>query len=348
MRGIMLVVLLLCFSVGDLFAQCGPDGCQIPRGPDTSGWRSAAPPSTRQQPPANQSPGDQSVPDAVRQCRDSIVKIKNGSWGGSGTYIGDGLVISCEHVCRGAQSIDVTFPTGETMQATVLGQDHDADLAVAQLTAPPPAGALGVPVVTEEARPGERIYMAGYGSNRSLVCVPGTIRDVSGMTMAYDPTNRQTRMRRTTEATGNTEAGDSGGAWLTEGGKLRGVHWGGAAGSASATTDYATFLKGICDRNRKPFPPPVTPPFNAGPILDRLGQVEVKIDVMGRTLVEVTRTTNSLADLAERMDGRLVKLETPPPEPEQPAKNNMLQWLAIAAGVLGAVALFYQTGGGGS
>ncbi len=346
---VLLLFLMLLPMPGQIYAQCGsgscgPGGCQIPgSAPPSTGWRSASPPGAVARRPLIDLPANPityDIPDAVADCRDSIVKIRAGEWGGSGTYIGDGLVITCEHVCRGASEVKVYFPTGEEMTANVIAAENGSDLAVVQLVGTPPHTARGVPVCTTPAATGERIFAAGYGPDNTLVCVPGSITDLSKYTMAVDTRGGGRVWKRpTAEATGHSLPGDSGGAWITEDGHLRAVLWGGRPGEncVTATTEYCEWLRGVCNGIRRPFPPPVTPPtppFDPSPLQDRIGKVEVKV-----------------GDL----DVLVGRLAAPPPPPiEEPVEEDgddgtTLLILSVVAGIitlLVAGGIFFAAGGG--
>lgn len=311
-RAVWLAALLLaaaCCLPSNVSGQCGPEGCS---------------PATRPARPLVPVAPPQEIPEAVRQCYNSLVSIRCGSWGGSGTYLGDKLVITCEHVLRDASgTARVEFPSGAAINARVLATEPAADLALLELLQPAPAEAAGIALAEGEPALGELVYSAGYGRSRKLMISAGRISNLDQFTVAYDPTNGSRRMRKTTEATGVNESGDSGGAWLTPQGKLRGVVWGGRQqdGTVSATTEFGGFLRDACDRWRRPFPQPGPPPSQPAP------PPAAPVD---------------LAPIFQRLDAidkRLAAMEKPP---EDKSDNTALTWLAmLAAGIAGAV-MYYR------
>ncbi len=305
-----------CFGFGICFvvlvstapAQCGPEGCRLPASPA----RPLVPPAL---------PDD--VPEAVRQCYHSLVRIRCQSWGGSGTYLGSGLVITCEHVLRRAQgSAEVEFPGGTRLQAKVLAADHASDLALLELLGDPPAEARGVAVCDGPPAVGEAVYSAGYGRLRTLMISAGRISNLEQTTIACDPTDGSRRFRKTAEATGLTEAGDSGGAWLTRDGRLRAVVWGGRPEdrTVSATIEFGGFLRGACDRWRRPFPQPEPPaaPAAPPPVRIDLGPIQVRLDAIEKRLSELQKPADPKSD------------------------DTALTWLAVLAAGVAATVAYYK------
>ena len=79
--------------------------------------------------------GAGTIADVAERAVDSVVNIaaSNGQ-GGSGVIVSsDGLVITNNHVIRGARKIQVTTADGRELKATVIGQDRASDLAVLRL-----------------------------------------------------------------------------------------------------------------------------------------------------------------------------------------------------------------------
>lgn len=249
---------------------CGPEGCFRPTQPPVYRWEPSAPLIPRAQPVE--------IPEPVKQCYWNLVAIRNGQWGGSGTYLGAGLVITCEHVVRGAGEVEVQFPEAAgPIAAKVLGADHGADIALVQLQVAAPRDAKGIPLAATPPAVGEVVFSCGYGSTRKLAISGGTISNLDQYTIAVDPVSRTRRPRRTAECSGSSESGDSGGAWITADGRFRGVVWGGRSqdDTVSATVELQAFIEATCNRWRLPFPrpdrplvpvqPPTQPPPSDGP-----------------------------------------------------------------------------------
>ncbi|MEU2725480.1 S1C family serine protease [Streptomyces smyrnaeus] len=75
------------------------------------------------------------VSEVVQNVRDSVVEIKSTSSSGQATGSGvvitkDGEIITNNHVVSGADTVQVTFSSGKTAQAEVVGTDADKDLAL--------------------------------------------------------------------------------------------------------------------------------------------------------------------------------------------------------------------------
>lgn len=326
MKRFLLTLLLAGLLSGPVLAQCGPRGCS-PAGCGSQGEPQIDPPADR---PMVAVPPQDETPPRVKKCYWSLVCIKHGPWGGSGTYLGSGMAITCEHIVRGAQHpVYVTFPNGHMVEAAVLASDYASDVALLELKGGAPAEAKGIPV--EEAAPqvGQAVYSAGYGKAGSLAISAGRVSRLDQYTIAYDPTNGVRRQRPTTEASGMSEPGDSGGAWLTEDGKLLGVVWGGREQerSVSATTQLGGFLRDACERNRRPFPKPDTAPPVVAPVMPPPPVVDLS-PIVGR-----------LDDIA----GRITKLENPPAPAKPEPNKTLIGWLAAFGGVIAGALLFYKT-----
>ncbi|MBQ1158951.1 trypsin-like peptidase domain-containing protein [Streptomyces sp. A73] len=75
------------------------------------------------------------VSEVVHNVRDSVVEIKSTSSSGQATGSGviitkDGEIVTNNHVVSGADTVRVTFSSGKTAQAEVVGTDADKDLAL--------------------------------------------------------------------------------------------------------------------------------------------------------------------------------------------------------------------------
>jgi hypothetical protein len=157
---------------------------------------------------------------------DAIVMIDHrGAGGGSGAYLGDGWVITCQHLFQSSLSGDsvgrivVTFPDGRGSEAELIATDSVWDLALIQLRQPPDAADT---ILFGDAVPqlGEAVYFAGYGGAGKLQIQPASVTGFGG------DKHLQTRSQDTLILTGAARPGDSGGPILNRNGQLCGVLWG--------------------------------------------------------------------------------------------------------------------------
>jgi hypothetical protein len=305
--------------------QCGPGGCKLPGAAPV-----VQPPMPAPVRPMVPVPPAGEIPEAVKQCYHSLVRIHCDPWGGSGTYLGQGMVLTCEHVVRDAQgAVRVRFPGGEVVEAAVLASDYAWDVALLELKGHAPRSARGIVIDQSPPQVGQTVYSAGYGKQGGLAISAGRVLRLDQYTIAYDPTNGVRRQRPTTEASGLVEPGDSGGAWLTAEGRLLGVVWGGREQdlSVSATTQLGGFLNEACNRWRRPFPKPDAdlPPAAAPP----------PVPIPQPPKVDLSPIVSRL----DAIDRRLTALENPPPKKGPSA----LGWLAVALGVVAGGVLFFRT-----
>ncbi|HEV8652535.1 MAG TPA: trypsin-like peptidase domain-containing protein [Actinomycetes bacterium] len=74
---------------------------------------------------------DGAIPRLVRQVQPSVVSVATGNGEGSGVvWSDDGVIVTNEHVVRGAQQAEVSFASGQRSAARVLAVDAVTDLAV--------------------------------------------------------------------------------------------------------------------------------------------------------------------------------------------------------------------------
>lgn len=144
---------------------------------------------------------------------------------GSGTYVGSvgqyGIIVSNWHVVSGTNSlVHVHFPTGFASFGYVLLTDRKWDLAVI-LVSCPPATVSPLAIAREVPRPGEPLWIAGYGA--------GMFRVAGGRCQRYlapeIPTEGQPQYEYV-ELSVDARQGDSGGPILNKQGEVAGVLFG--------------------------------------------------------------------------------------------------------------------------
>ena len=356
---VLLAVLAMSLAPSIADSQCGPGGCRIPSY-GSGGWRSAPHPS-----PSNpQMPGPPAtppaIPDAVKQCYEALVKISASPYGGSGTYIGGRVVVSCEHVFNGARGgVFCEFPSGKQIRVSQIHKDVSREFAVLLLDEDP--GVAGIPLAEEPVQVGTRIWMAGYGTSRQLALTGGQVTNTSLWMNAYDPTRGGYKRQLAAQAQGTTYSGDSGGAWLTDDGQLIAVHWGGSDGSCYGTSEgLPQYVEACCQRwrirfpckrrpqvpefpgNEEPEDKPEVPPAPAPPPKVDLGPIERSITSLGDRMDSrfsgVDSKLDSLGDKVAQntqaitaIDVRVGVLEKPPD------RQGVVFWAVILLAGVGAV-----------
>lgn len=157
-----------------------------------------------------------------------IVPEKNSVALGSGTLVlktaGYGIVLTNWHVVREAkQGAVIVFPDGSQLQGQVLRMDEDWDLAVVKIPVP---AADPLPISASAPRPGEILWIAGYGSSEFLLQM--------GRCTQYLAPRKQWPLELV-EVAATARQGDSGGPILNQRGELAGVLFGQGDGFTSGS-----------------------------------------------------------------------------------------------------------------
>lgn len=157
----------------------------------------------------------------------AVVMIGNrGNGGGSGAYIGNRLVLTCDHLFRGESGkrdvgrVSVTFADGQGSGGRVVRQDPIWDLAVIELTHEP-RGIKPIRLAEKLPAVGERLHVGGFGSR-------GMVRFLAGRLKGFGAAKNGRRDAADTLIVGgaSSRGGDSGGPILNDRGCLAGVLWG--------------------------------------------------------------------------------------------------------------------------
>jgi hypothetical protein len=148
-----------------------------------------------------------------------IVPEKDGVSYGSGSLIDVrddyALVVTNWHVVRDANgAISVLFPDGFSSKAEVVKVDKDWDLAALSIRKP---AAAPLPMTGVPPQPGQRLFIAGYGS--------GDFRAAAGNCLGYG-SPEQGMPQELVEVDAEARHGDSGGPILNERGEIAGVLFG--------------------------------------------------------------------------------------------------------------------------
>ena len=132
----------------------------------------------------------------------------------------DGHIVTNHHVIETATTINVTFATGETYPATLVGAAPDEDLAVIRVEAPDQA-LNPVPVGTSgDLRVGQRVLAIGspFGLDQTL-----TVGHLSALGRSFEARSGHT-IYDVLQTDAAINPGNSGGALLDSAGRLIGVN----------------------------------------------------------------------------------------------------------------------------
>ncbi|MDM4015977.1 S1 family peptidase [Roseiconus lacunae] len=122
------------------------------------------------------------IPPAVLRAAESVGRVRvpdgNGASLGSGTYIGDRLVVTAEHVCRDGDIAGTTVDFGAgPIRCVGFLANKNADQFVLELATPPHVPP--VPLASDELRIGDYAYGVGLGGNGQKTCWAGRVTQYS-------------------------------------------------------------------------------------------------------------------------------------------------------------------------
>lgn len=171
----------------------------------------------------------------------STLGYQGGESAGTGMVLtSDGLVLTNHHVVEGATAITVTVEsTGQAYDATVVGYDASADVALLQLT-----GASGLDTVTLDddggAGVGDTVTAVGNAEGTGdLVAAAGTVSGTDEtMTAATSSSGGSETLSGLLEFSAAVVGGDSGGPVLDDEGEVVGMTTAASVGR-TATVAYA-------------------------------------------------------------------------------------------------------------
>ena len=170
---------------------------------------------------------------------DNAVRVNVGFSYGSGTYIGDGLVLSCSHLYRGedTQKTNVLFNNGESYTGRLVNVDDKWDQSLIELDRKPDRD--GTPIADRDPQPGEIVHAYGYGNNY-------TLKATTGYVTKYYTNEMYGTEFGWFDMTGTVPLGSSGGPIIDNDGYLIGNLWG---------SDQTT-ITGLCTRRTRAFVAP--------------------------------------------------------------------------------------------
>ncbi|MFZ5921414.1 MAG: S1C family serine protease [Chloroflexota bacterium] len=187
---------------------------------------------------------DAALDDLLRRVRPLLAVIQDGRRGaGAGVSVGDGLVLTNNHVVARGRSVRVTLEDDGTFEARVLARDPEVDLAL--LHFPGGSGLPAAVFASERPRPGEMVFAFGHPWGQRNVLTGGVL---SAVTTA--------RTRRGEIPILRTDArlapGNSGGPLLNAAGEVIGLNamiFGGDQGIAIPAGIILKFLEQACRSN---------------------------------------------------------------------------------------------------
>ena len=171
---------------------------------------------------------------------DTVLPYQNASGAGTGMVLtASGQVLTSYHVVKAASTIKVTVAeTGKTYQATVVGSDQTADVALLQLKGA--SSLTPVKIDNDKTSVGDKVTAVGNaGGTGTLTAAKGTIVSLKASitTAAEGPVASET-LRQMIETTADVVSGDSGGPLYDADGEVIGIDT--AASSGSEINGYAT------------------------------------------------------------------------------------------------------------
>lgn len=185
--------------------------------------------------------GGSTASDATDEQSTGIVQIAstltNGTGAGTGLVLDpDGTIVTNHHVVDGATRIEVTVvSTGQTFDATYVGGDDVADVAVLQLEGA--SGLTPVDLSEDAAQVGDAITAVGDagGDGGSLTAAPGTVSALGQDITVEETDGSAAKLTDLIQMDAYVVPGDSGGAVLDDEGDVVGMNVAASSGTGDVT-----------------------------------------------------------------------------------------------------------------
>ena len=246
-RSIPLLVTVLVVALGlgvggiALLHSTAPAGSAGPSAPATSASAAAAKRAqAAERPLSDEAIYARVVPSVVDVT--ATLRYDDETASGTGFFVDsrDGLVLTNNHVIRGATSVSVTIPaTKQTYQARIVGADPSVDIAVLRIT--PLPGTVSAPIGdSASVAVGSTVLAIGNraGAGGAPVSAPGIISAIGRSIQAADGTSGFTEtLHGMLQTTARIQPGDSGGPLSDTAGAVIGVDT--AAGTGGGEAGYA-------------------------------------------------------------------------------------------------------------
>lgn len=163
--------------------------------------------------------GYAAIPGIIDEVQSSVVTVFNGEGLGSGViYSGDGLILTNEHVVRGAEEIEIGFADGQRVPGTVVAADPVTDLALVEVQRD---GLPAAEFETDQPEVGELAVVIGsplgFENSASAGIISGLHREIPG-----SATNSQSLVNLI-QTDAAISPGNSGGAVVNAEGEVIGI-----------------------------------------------------------------------------------------------------------------------------
>ena len=185
-----------------------------------------------------------SLDDLLARIRPILVLVHNGRRGaGAGVFVGDGLVLTNNHVVARGRSLKVTQDQDASFEARVLARDSNVDLALLEI---PAKGYPSAVFAKREARPGELVFAYGHPWGQRNVLTSGVL---SAVTTARTRRGEIPILRTDVQLA----PGFSGGPLLNAAGEVIGINTMIVGGDQSVAVPASVILE-FLEKNRQGVP----------------------------------------------------------------------------------------------
>jgi S1-C subfamily serine protease len=164
----------------------------------------------------DRTPEERNVIQVARQASPAVVGVSHARDAGSGIIIrSDGVILTNEHVVRGAQTVEVSLADGRRVPGQVLGRDPNVDVAVVRVN----AGNLpSAPIADSDRLEVGQVAIAignPLGLERTVT---------SGVVSAINRSPREIRLEGLIQTDAAINPGNSGGPLLDSRGRVIGLN----------------------------------------------------------------------------------------------------------------------------
>jgi serine protease Do len=151
----------------------------------------------------------------LARVRPVMVVIRNGHWGaGAGVLVGNGLVLTNNHVVARGRRFQVILDNDEAFDAKTVARDPEVDLALLEI----PATSLPqAKFAASEPHPGEMVFALGHPWGQRNVLTGGVLSAVS-------PARNKRGEIKVLRTDAQLAPGNSGGPLLNAAGEVIGIN----------------------------------------------------------------------------------------------------------------------------